>query len=123
MENRKIKVSCKECKHAWFTSIKNAFVFHLARYNCHKGKGYSMDEIKILKYLHENYFPEDSSFRFAESGGQHVIRNLKEPKNIESFKPPLYYQCDDFSGKTYNYDRKTKTLTVTGDKWGQYLKS
>jgi len=79
---------------------KKCLVFHLACYNCHKGKGYSRDEIKILKYLHENYFPEDSSSRFAESGGQHVIRNLREPKNIESFKSPLYYQCDGFSRKT-----------------------
>ena len=42
----------------------------------------ALDEIKILKYLHENYIPGDSSFRFAETGGQHVIRNLKEPMNI-----------------------------------------
>ena len=66
LESRKIKVSCKKCKHAWPTSV---FVFHLACYNCYKGQPDSMDEIKILKYLHENYFPEDSSFRFAESGG------------------------------------------------------
>ena len=77
-----------------------------------------MDEIKILKYLHENYFPEDSSFRFAESGEQHVIRNLKEPNYIPGFRPPLYYQCDGFSRKTYNYDRKTKTLSTTGEKKG-----
>jgi len=76
-----------------------------------------MDEIKILKYLHENYFPEHSSFRFAESGGQHIIRNLKEPVSI-SFRPPLYYQCDGFSRKTYIYDRKTKTLIATGEKKG-----
>jgi len=119
LEHRKIRVSCKKCGHAWPTSIKNAFVFHLACYNCHKGKGYSMDEIKILKYLQENYFPEDSSFRFAESGGQLTIRNLKEPKYIPSFSPPLYYQCDGFSRKTYIYDRKTKTLTATGEKKGQ----
>ena len=87
-----------------------------------------MDEIKILKYLHENYSPEDSSFRFAgnnpnddkkiSSGGQHVIRNLKDPENIPGFSPPLYYQCDGFSRKTYNYDRETKTLTITGEKKG-----
>ena len=77
-----------------------------------------MDELKILKYLHENYFPEDSTFRFAGNGGQQVIRTLAEPKNILGYKAPLYYQCDAFSRKTYEYDRKTKTLKVTGDKKG-----
>jgi len=119
LDDGKIKVSCKKCQHSWPSSVRNAFVFHLACYNCHKGKGYSMDEIKILKYLHENYFPEDTSFRFAETGGQHVIRNLKEPMNINGpFRPPLYYQCDGFSRKTYIYDRKTKTLTTSGEKKG-----
>ena len=77
-----------------------------------------MDELKILNYLHENYFPEDSTFRFAGSGGQQVMRSLKDPKNIPGYKPPLYYQCDGFSRKTYDYNRKTKTLRVTGDKKG-----
>ena len=119
LDDGKIKVACKKCHHSWPTSVRNAFVFHLACYNCHKGKGYSMDEIKILKYLHENYIPEDSSFRFAEVGGQHVIRDLKKPININaSFRPPLFYQCDGFSRKTYIYDRKTKTLTKSGEKKG-----
>ena len=52
-----------------------------------------MDEIKILKYHHENYFPEDSSFRFAESEGQHVMRNLQEPKISEMIIPPLDLLC------------------------------
>ena len=39
-----------------------------------------MDESKILNYLHENYFPEDFTFRFAVSGGQIVMRTLKDPK-------------------------------------------
>ena len=98
--------------------MRNAVIFSIACYNCHKGKGYSMDELKILTYLHENYFPRDLTFRFAGSGGQQAMRDLKEPKNIPGFKPPLYYQCDGFSRKTYNYDRETKTLTVTGDKKG-----
>ena len=34
------------------------------------------------------------------------------------FRPPLYYQCDGFSRKTYTYDRKTKTLTTSGEKKG-----
>ena len=116
--SKKIKVSCKICNHIWDISVRNAIVFRLACYICHRGKGYSMDELKILNYLHENYFPEDSTFRFAGSDGQQVMRNLKDPKNIPGYKPPLYYQCDGFSRKTYNYDRKTKTLTVTGDKKG-----
>ena len=45
-----------------------------------------------------------------------VMRTLKDPKNIPGYKPPLYYQCDGFSRKAYNYDRKTKTLRVTGEK-------
>ena len=81
-----------------------------------------MDEIKILKYLHENYIPNDYTFRFAESGRQHVIRNLKEPKSIgdshSPFRPPLYYQCDGFSRKTYSYDKETKTLSSSGDSKG-----
>ena len=117
-KNPKIKVSCKVCNHIWETSIRNAVVFSIACYSCHKGKGYSMDELKILTYLHENYFPRDLTFRYGLNGGQQAIRNLKEPKNIPGFKPPLHYQCDGFSRKTYNYDRETKTLTVTGDKKG-----
>ena len=66
-DNGKLNVSCKKCNHSWPTSVRNAVVFHLACYNCHKGKGYSMDEIKILKYLHEDYIPNDYTFRFAES--------------------------------------------------------
>ena len=46
------------------------------------------------------------------------MRTLKEPKNILGYKPPLSYQCDGFSRKTYDYDRKSKTLRVTGDKKG-----
>ena len=42
------------------------------------------------------------------------MRTLIELKNIPGYKPPLYYQCDGFSRKTYEYDRKTKTLKVTG---------
>ena len=68
--SKKIKVSCKICNHIWETSVRNAIVFRLACYICHRGKGYNMDELKILNYLHENYFPEDSTFRFAGSGGQ-----------------------------------------------------
>jgi len=117
-KNPKIKVSCKVCNHIWETSVRNALVFSIACYICHKGKGYSMDELKILTYLHENYFPRDLTFRFAGSGGQQAMRNLKEPINIPGYKPPLYYQCDGFSRKTYNYDRETKTLTITGDKKG-----
>ena len=116
IEGRKIKVSCKICNHIWETSVRNALVFSIACYICHKGKGYSMDELKILAYLHENYFPTDLTFRFAGSGGQQAMRNLKDPKNIPGYKPPLYYQCDGFSRKTYNYDRETKTLSVTWDK-------
>ena len=41
-----------------------------------------MDELKILTYLHENYFPTDLTFRFAGSGGQQAMRNLKDPINI-----------------------------------------
>jgi len=80
--NPKIRVSCKVCNHIWDTSIRNVTVFSIACYNCHKGKGYSMDELKILTYLYENYFPRDLTFRFAGSGGQHAMRYLKEPKNI-----------------------------------------
>ena len=86
--NPKIKVSCKVCNHTWDTSARNATVFYVACYNCNKGKGCSMDELKILKYLHENYFPEDSTFRFAGNGGQQVMRTLIEPKNIPGYKPP-----------------------------------
>ena len=57
------------------------------KFEGNRGKGYSMDELKILNYLHENYFPEDSTFRFAGSGGQQVMRNLKDPKNIPGYKP------------------------------------
>ena len=70
IRNPKIKVSCKACNHIWDSSLRNAIVFFLACYNCHKGKGYSMDELKILKYLHENYFPEDLTFRFAGNSEQ-----------------------------------------------------
>ena len=41
------------------------------------------------------YFPTDFTFRFADSGGQQAMRNLKDPINIPGYKPPLYYQCDD----------------------------
>ena len=61
--NKKIKVSCRICNHIWETYVRNAIVFRLVCYICHRGKGYSMDELKILDYLHENYFPEDSTFR------------------------------------------------------------
>ena len=38
LDDGKIKVSCKKCQHSWPTSVSNAFVFHLACYNCHKEK-------------------------------------------------------------------------------------
>ena len=107
----KIKVSCIK-GHSWITSIKNALTFHLGCYECHKGKSYSMDEIKILKYIQENYIPHDGTFRFAESGGQFVIRP-KPPKEIQpEFKPPLYYQCDGFSRKVYSYDKTKRELST-----------
>ena len=77
LDNGKLNVSCKKCNHSWPTSVRNATVFHLACYNCHKGKGYSMDEIKILKYLHENYFPEDSSFSSLSQVVNMLLETLK----------------------------------------------
>jgi len=56
LNNPKIKVLCKVCNHIWETSVRNALVFSIACYICHKGKGYSMDELKILTYLHEITF-------------------------------------------------------------------
>lgn len=103
----KINVSCNKCNHSWETSIKNALVFHLGCYECHKGKGYSMDEIKILKYLKDNYFPNDLSFRHAETGGQLIIRP-KPPKF--QFVHPMYYSCDGFSRRVYQYNKETKEL-------------
>ena len=85
----KIKVSCIQCKHSWTTSAKNALIFYLGCYECHKGKNYSMDEIKILKYIQENYIPNDGTFRHAESGGQIVIRP-KPPKKKYQVSILLY---------------------------------
>ena len=59
-KNLKIKVSCKICNHIWKTSVRNAVVFPIACYNCHKGKGYSMDELKILNTFTRFTFQEIS---------------------------------------------------------------
>ena len=75
-------------------------MFQLRCYNCHKGKGYSMDEIKILHYLQDNYLPKDCLY-FAERGQQLKIR--PKASSIPGFKPPLYYCCDGYSRMTFSY--------------------
>ena len=84
----KIVVSCIQCNHSWKTSAKNALIFHLGCYECHKGKSYSMDEIKILKYIQENYIPNDGTFRFAESGGQMLLDQSLQKKFSQSLNLP-----------------------------------
>ena len=77
LDNGKLNVSCKKCNHSWPTSVRNATVFHLACYNCHKGKGYSMDEIKILKYLHENYIPGILLLGLPSQEGSMLLETLR----------------------------------------------
>ena len=114
MSQEKLKVSCKKCNHSWYTSIQNVLVFRAGCYECCKGKGYSMDEIKILSYIRDNYIPKEhhSAFRHAEHGGQLVVRP-KPPRNIPGFRPPFYYQCDGYSHKSYEYDNDKKILFET----------
>ena len=111
MSQEKLMVSCKKCKHSWSTSIQNVLVFRAGCYECCKGKGYSMDEIKILSYIRDTYLPKEhqSAFRHAERGGQFVVRP-KPPRNIPGFIAPYHYQCDGYTHKTYEYDKDKKIL-------------
>ena len=111
MSQEKLKVSCKRCNHSWSTSIQNVLVFRAGCYECCKGKGYSMDEIKILSYIRDTYIPKEhqSAFRHAEQGGQLVVRP-KPPKNIPGLTAPYHYQCDGYTHKTYEYDEHKKIL-------------
>ena len=107
----KLKVSCIKCKHSWYSSIKNVLLFRAGCYECCRGQGYSMDEIKILSYLKDNSLPNDLSFRHAQQSGQLVIRP-KPPKSKElaMYVAPLYYSCDGYSRRSYSYDQETKKL-------------
>ena len=111
MSQDKIKVACKKCNHSWFTSMQNVFVFRAGCYDCCRGKGYSMDEIKILSYIKDNYIPKEHwfSFKHAEHGGQINIRP-KPPKNIPGFTPPYFYSCDGFTRVIYEYNKEEKRL-------------
>jgi len=113
-EKDKVTVKCNKCHHSWPASLKNVIVFKAGCYDCCRGKGYSMDEIKILNYIKDNYIPKEHqlSFRHAEHGSQlKVIPNALSQELKESgFRPPLYYSCDGYSRITYHYDKETKTL-------------
>ena len=104
--NDRFSIACKKCNHSWLTSVKNALIFYLGCYNCHKGQNYSMDEIKILKYIEENYLPKGSiSF-------QRIIYPKKY--NIPDFVPPRYYSVDGYS--FHSYVRKGNELEVVEGK-------
>lgn len=116
----KLTIKCNKCSHSWPSSIKNVLVFRAGCYSCCKGKGYSMDEMKILNYINDNYIPKEQqfSFRHAEHGSQLIIRPAAPKfKPIGSFSPPLYYSCDGYSRFTYHYDKENKKLLdVKGNK-------
>ena len=116
MSQDKLKVSCNKCHHSWSTSIQNILVFRAGCYECCKGKGYSMDEIKILSYIRDTYIPKEhrSAFRHAERGGQLVVRP-KPPRNIPGFIAPYHYQCDGYTHKTYEYNKDKKILNEIED--------
>jgi len=108
----KLTVSCVKCKHSWYSSIKNVLLFRAGCYECCRGKGYNMDEIKILSYIKDYYLPNDLSFRHAQQGGQLIIRP-KPPKSdaLAKHVSPLYYSCDGYSRRSYSYDPETKKLS------------
>ena len=116
MSQDKVKVACKKCTHSWYTSMQNVFIFKAGCYECCRGKGYSMDEIKILTYIRDNYISNDhrSSFKHAEQGGQIVIRP-KPPKNIPGFISPYHYSCDGFTRIIYEYNKNEKKLYEVKD--------
>ena len=93
LDNGKLNASCKKCNHSWPTSVRNATVFHLACYNCHKGKGYSMDKIKILKYLHENYMPNDYTLGLPSQEVSMLLETLRNQKASEIRIVPLDLLC------------------------------
>jgi hypothetical protein len=105
IDRGKLWVSCKRCSHSWPTSEKNAFIFYLGCYNCHKGKGYSMDEIKILRYLQDNYLLKDELIYQGQGQGKEQKKIFPvTPKNLPlSFKPKKFYTCDGFTKMTYSY--------------------
>ena len=107
----KLKVSCLNCKHSWYSSIKNVLFFRAGCYECCRGKGYSMDEIKILTYIKDYYLPNDLSFRHAQQGGQLVIRpRPPKSKDLSMYIAPLSYSCDGYSRRNYHYDKENKKL-------------
>jgi len=116
----KLKIKCNKCNHSWPASIKNVLVFKTGCYQCCKGKGYSMDEIKILNYIKDNYIPKEHhvSFRHAEDGSQlKIYPNAPKFEPIGTFRVPLFYMCDGYSRITYEYDKETKTLKdIRGNK-------
>lgn len=107
-DRSKVRLRCNKCKHSWPASLKNVITFRSGCYDCCRGKGYSMDEIKILNYIQDNYL-NDRTFRHAEHGSQLKI-TPEAPKFDPTFRPPLYYSCDGYSRFTYVYDKETKTL-------------
>ena len=105
LSKEKMKVRCKVCNHYWETAIKNVIYFRAGCYQCCKGRGYSMDEIKILNFIIDNYVPKEQqiSFRHAEQGGQLVIRPKKG-----NIAPASFYSCDGYIRYTFEYDPETK---------------
>ena len=89
----KINITCKKCNHTWPSTIMNALLFYLGCYDCHKGQSYSMEEIKILKYIGENYV------------GEMTYQRLIYPKkcSIQGYVPPRYYSVDGYSWRTFDY--------------------
>ena len=113
----KLKVSCLKCNHSWYSSIKNVLIFRAGCYECCRGKGYSMDEIKILSYIKDNYLMNDLSFRHAQQGGQLIIRpKPPKSKDLSMYNAPLFYSCDGYSRKNYYYDKESKLIEVDGHK-------
>ena len=89
LDDGKIKVSCKKCNHSWPTSVRNAMVFHLACYNCHKGKGYSMHEIKILNTYMRITYLTTTLLGLPSQGGSMLLETLKNQKASEIRIIPL----------------------------------
>ncbi len=87
----KMKVTCKKCKKSWDPSIENVLLLELICYNCNRHSNSSIDEKKIIKYIKDNYIPDQTWFR----------------KHIKIYDEGVlglpYNSCDGYSRKVYEY--------------------
>lgn len=117
--NRKVKITCLKCKRSFEAALNHMILSKTGCYTCNKNKDYSIDEIKCLEYIMNNYIPEHDRYLFCHAKNtyrQNTINITSISKELQDkgYIPPGYYKTDGYIRKTYEY--KDGTLSEIYDR-------